>query len=231
MSCQCCDCTSDNTIVCHKRSTSIGGLINCNHEEADTRMFVHANHAAASGAKTILVKANDTDVLVIAISIMSMLKDLGVEHLQFEFGQGHNIKWIPVHEISASLGQEKSTGISFSTLSLAATLFLLFVVKKKAAWQTWNVCPESTAIFHKLSQYTLAINEEDIRIIEKFVITMYVRYSITDYVDEARFEMFARKQRSYDSIPPTKAALIQHIKRAAYQAGCICQITIKSPSD
>ena len=33
--------------------------------------------------------------------------------------------------------------------------------------------------------------------------------------------MFARKQRSYDKIPPTRAALVQHSKQAAYQAGCI----------
>ena len=29
---------------------------------------------------------------------------------------------------------------------------------------------------------------------------------------------FARKQRSYDAIPPTWAALVQHIRRAIYQA-------------
>ena len=33
--------------------------------------------------------------------------------------------------------------------------------------------------------------------------------------------MFARKQKPYETIPPTQAALLQHVKRAAYQAGCI----------
>ena len=40
-------------------------------------------------------------------------------------------------------------------------------------------------------------------------------------VDEARLHMFASKQRPYDSIPPTQAALREHAKRAAYQAGVI----------
>ena len=47
------------------------------------------------------------------------------------------------------------------------------------------------------------------------------RSNATDSIDVARLELFTRKQRSNDSIPPTQAALIQHIKRAAYQAGFI----------
>ena len=50
---------------------------------------------------------------------------------------------------------------------------------------------------------------------------MYDRSSAATDVDEARLHMFARKQRPYDSIPPTQAALREHAKRAAYQAGVI----------
>jgi len=52
-------------------------------------------------------------------------------------------------------------------------------------------------------------------------ITMYDRSSSYDDMHEARLDMFARKQRQYDAIPPTRAALHEHIKWAAYQAGCI----------
>ena len=50
---------------------------------------------------------------------------------------------------------------------------------------------------------------------------MYDRSSTctTCKVDEARFDLFARKQRAYDAIPPTQAALKEHIKRAVFQAG------------
>ena len=66
---------------------------------------------------------------------------------------------------------------------------------------------------------------------------MYDRSSATNSIDAARLELFSRKQRSYDSILPTQAALIQHIKRGAYQAGCIwgqatiCQMEINSSED
>ncbi len=48
--------------------------------------------------------------------------------------------------------------------------------------------------------------------LEKFVIAMYDRSSTAKCVDDARLELFARKQRSYKSIPPTRAALMQHLK-------------------
>ncbi|KAJ7376705.1 hypothetical protein OS493_033328 [Desmophyllum pertusum] len=56
------------------------------------------------------------------------------------------------------------------------------------------------------------------------------RSSATTGVDEARLDLFARKQRPYNSIPPTQAALREHAKRAAYQAGIIWgQATISNP--
>ena len=66
---------------------------------------------------------------------------------------------------------------------------------------------------------------------------MYDRSSNANCVDDARLELFARKQKSYQSIPPTRAALVQPLKRFAYQAGCIwsqatvCQPKTLSPAD
>ena len=74
-----------------------------------------------------------------------------------------------------------------------------------------------------------------ISILEKFVVLMYDRSSTA--VSVARLDMFARKQRPYEAIPPTRAALLQHTKRAAYQAGCIwgqatqCKPQEESPAD
>jgi len=45
-------------------------------------------------------------------------------------------------------------------------------------------------------------------------------FSIGAGIDDARLDMFARKQIPYKTVPPTLAALIQHAKHAAYQAGC-----------
>lgn len=52
----------------------------CSHEEAD-RIFVHARYAAGQGSKSIMVKANDTDVLVIGMSVFPTLQDMGLQQL------------------------------------------------------------------------------------------------------------------------------------------------------
>ena len=62
------------------------------------------------------------------------------------------------------------------------------------------------------------------------MIAMYDRSSTATCVNDARLELFARKQKSYQSIPPTRAALVQHLKPSAYQAGCIwSQATVCKP--
>ena len=38
-------------------------------------------------------------------------------------------------------------------------------------------------------------------------------------VNEARKHLFSKKGRAMDALPPTEAVLIEHTKRAAYQAG------------
>ncbi|KAK6167169.1 hypothetical protein SNE40_021264 [Patella caerulea] len=66
--------------------------------------------------------------------------------------------------------------------------------------------------------------------LERFVVLMYDRSSAATGVDEARLDLFARNQRSYNSIPPTLAALREHAMRAAYQAGIIWgQVTNSNP--
>ena len=83
----------------------------------------------------------------------------------------------------------------------------------------------------------LRVEESDLKVLERFVILMYDRSSTAGTVDEARLDMFARKQRAYEAIPPTRGALLQHTKRAAYQAGCVwgqatqCQPQPENPAE
>ena len=43
--------------------------------------------------------------------------------------------------------------------------------------------------------------------------------SIIIIIDDARCELFTMRGRAMDALPPTKAALMQHIRRAVYQGG------------
>ncbi|CAB1444144.1 unnamed protein product [Pleuronectes platessa] len=82
----------------------------------------------------------------------------------------------------------------------------------------------------QLSNYPTEVSEDDLQMLENFEVVMYDRSSAATGVDEARLNLFAHKQRSYDAIPPTSAALIKHAKRAAYQAGIIWGQATGSPA-
>ena len=208
------------------------GLQPCTQEEADSRLFLHAYHAATEGYKSVLVEANDTDVVVIAISLLPSLRVIGLERMWVAFGKGEHTRWIPIHDLVSVLGPEKANGMLFFHAFTGCDVVSFFNGKgKKTAWQTWNVCgPETSDIFTKLSRQPSTIEDADLRTIERFVVLLYDRSSEASSVNEARFELFARKQRTYDSIPPSRGALVEHVKRAAYQAGHVWyQSLVKQP--
>ncbi|WAQ98989.1 hypothetical protein MAR_023362 [Mya arenaria] len=63
----------------------------------------------------------------------------------------------------------------------------------------------------------------------RFVILVYDRTSQLKDVNEVRKDLFTRKGRfKYDSLPPTKAALTEHAKRATYQGGHVWGQSIRS---
>ena len=62
---------------------------------------------------------------------------------------------------------------------------------------------------------------DDIAVIESFVISLYsVSCTLTD-VNPARQKIFAQSSRTFEYLPPTKAALVEHIKRTTHQAGYV----------
>ena len=43
--------------------------LTCSHKEADTRLLLHANHAAMSGWSDVIMKTPDTDVAIISLAM------------------------------------------------------------------------------------------------------------------------------------------------------------------
>ena len=129
-------------------------LNNCSHEEADSRIFVHARYAASQGSKSIMVKANDTDVFVIGLSMFPILQGIGLEKLWLAFGQGQSLWWIGIHNLYNNVGAEMAKGMLFFHAFTGCDVVSAFRNKgKKTAWQTWNIFPEATSVFSKLSKY------------------------------------------------------------------------------
>lgn len=162
-------------------------LVPCSHEEADTRIFVHARHAVRHGSKAIMIKASVTDVLVIAVSVLPSLQQSGLQQLWVSFGQGNNLRWIPVHELCLAIRLAKTRQMLFFHAFTGCDVVSAFRGKgKKSAWLTWDAYTEVSDVFAKLSQYPLTVDDEDLQILEKFVVIMYDRSSTAEGVDDAR---------------------------------------------
>lgn len=73
------------------------------------------------------------------------------------------------------------------------------------------------------------IDDAVLSLLERFVVLLYERTSDQMKVNDVRKHLFAQKSRSLENIPPTQAVLIQHIKRASYQANIWNQALIPDP--
>ena len=106
-----------------------------------------------------------------------ILQKLGLDQPWLAFGHGQSLRYISVHDLCDRSDQEKINGMFFF---------------------------HASPVFSKLSQYPLAVERSDMDILERFVIPMYDRSGTAATVDEARLDLFARKQRPY-IIKPTKS--------------------------
>lgn len=65
------------------------------------------------------------------------------------------------------------------------------------------------------------ITDQVLDILERFIVLLYDRTSGIKRVNDLRCELFTKRSRTIDNIPPTQAALHQHIKRAIFQGALV----------
>ena len=192
--------------------------LSCTHEEADTRLLFHASHSFHHGFTKLMIHATDTDVVVLAIAVSSVLQDC---EIWVAFGHGSKLRFIPCHLIAAKLGNAGSWGLLLMhALSGCDTVSAFHGIGKKTAWAVWCSMPHLATVFSRLARAPSQVSLDDLNEIERYVVLLYQRTSSLRHVNEARKQLFAQN-RKMENIPPTSHALEQHVKRAVYQAGHI----------
>ena len=77
---------------------------------------------------------------------------------------------------------------------------------------------ELTTTLCHLMDKSVTRSSDDIAVIESFVISLYsVSCTVTD-VNQTPQQIFAQSSHTFEYLPPTKAALVEHVKRTTYQA-------------
>ncbi|KAK3918979.1 Chromosome-associated kinesin KIF4 [Frankliniella fusca] len=191
-------------------------------EEADGRILWHVKDSAEHGAKIIVIRSSDTDVLVISISFYHELKLSGLHELWILSGVGTKRRYIAVHKIAEVLGEEKSVALrGFHAYTGCDTTAYFAGKGKKTCFKTWTEHEEFTAAFAALSKPSEVLHESTIQQLEKFVCRLYDPASDEIAAVKVRSDMFATKNKLVQFIPPTAPVLKQKALRSLYQAGHI----------
>lgn len=204
--------------VLSNRQADVSALQPCNHAEADTRIFLHLAHAAAQGHKIAIVRTVDSDVVVLAIHFFS---SLGFLELWVCFGSGKNVRDIPIHDICAHLGPSRSLALPlFHAITGCDTTSHFLGCGKKTAWTSWQNTPGLTETLMALTNNPnlLSLDSLHMQNLERFVVIMYSKGCGLTRVNEARHRLFTSGRKTLENIPPTQAALFEHLKRALLQA-------------
>ena len=80
-------------------------LAPCTHEKADTRLLLHVLVSSLLGHRRVVIRTNDTDVVVLAVSIVSTIP---VEELWVTYGSGKQLQNLAAHTIAVTLGRERA---------------------------------------------------------------------------------------------------------------------------
>ena len=106
----------------------------CNHQKADSRIFLHVYDAAKHGHSKAFIRTVNSDVVLVATG-----------HLWIGYGTGITFQYIPVHQVIQSLGPEKYLALSLMHSYTRCDTSLLFLgIGKKTAWAAYEVYPELT---------------------------------------------------------------------------------------
>ncbi|KAK3728106.1 hypothetical protein QZH41_014263 [Actinostola sp. cb2023] len=222
--------TYGSEVLCTPPRDDTSTLSPCTQEEADTRMILHAADAIQQGYRKVVLRTVDTDVLVLATAFAGQLQDK-LAQVWLALGTGVHLRYIAARDISRSLGSDMSKCLPFFHAFTGCDTVSSFAGKgKKTAFTTWKSCPAVTESFLELTERPTQISDECLARLERFVVVMYDRTSTKTSVNEARKQLFTQQGRAFNAIPPSRAALLQHAKRATYQAGyCWSQALTPSP--
>ena len=203
-------------------------ITECQSEEADQRLIRHALYCLASyqSYKRIVVRTIDTDVLILLISYLSFTDydksvDVYAEMINSSlfYDIGRTVEF---------LGSDICKAMSFFYTFTGCDIASSFYGKGKCkAWDTWmNITHKHiyTEVFTRLGNKPECISEEDLDILERFVIELYLlsvqQNTSPSSLASMRLENFkSSADNDLRKLPPSREALREHAKHASYQAG------------
>ena len=199
-------------------------------EEADTRLLLHASHAAQEGHQAVIVVTEDTDVFVL---LLPFCRAMNTTILQ-KCVSSTRTELIDIKKITTVLGKDSCRGLIGVHAFTGCDSVSAFAGKGKAkALKIFKDDAEIKETFSRLGEEWRLTPDLFTRI-EKFTCDLYS--SRATKVNAARYNLVCSKNGEMESfqLPPCRDSLQKLTLRAKYQAGiwkrCLQQHpTIPSP--
>lgn len=206
--------------VCHQLTLKDGIMsvkevesLTCDHEEADTRLLLHAKHAWSELYNKIIIQSPDTDVAIISLSIMAKLPSA---KMYFLTGTKDRQRMLDLQAIGSALGPSVTEAlIGLHTFTGCDSTSSFYGKGKEKPLNIMSGNAEYISAFVALGRQ-FEMDSTTFVTIERFVCELYGE-KVSD-VNLARYNRFCVQASSEQALPPTKDALTEHFKRANYQA-------------
>ena len=219
-----CSTYDDHVLVNTTDSQSVPDfdtIMPCNHQDADSRIFLHLSHAAQQGHSTAFIRTVDSDVVIIAVGHSG---SLGVMELWIGFGTRKAFQHIPVHEITQTLGPEKSLSCPlFHSFTGCDTTSSFLGIGKKTAWAAWQAYLNLSETLLILSDDPMLLTLDSIHMarLECWTVVMYSKSSGCSRVNYVRCQPSTHGTRTLVHVPP-------HRKRCFNMQSELCTRQITS---
>ena len=204
-------------------SNTVMTMVESDHEKADTRVMLHAQHALAQGMNRVKIISNDTDVVIIALGIYHKLRaKYHFDDIIIEFGMKKDHKTINLKAVAEQLGESRCQALPFFHAFTGSDTTSSFKgIGKKKAYEALKAFKSADSTLAEMSFQAfqnLQEDDEKFGIIQRLVVLMYSKTSILTKVNDLRVEMYFQRSQNIELIPPTSNALLMHTKRAIYQS-------------
>jgi len=230
-----CYVACDNQTKCSVDGLVADNMLETNHDEADTLIPLHALDIIKfhPTCLSIDVLSQDTDVFVLLVHVKASAQT----DCQLTMLAGTSVskpKNININKVVETIGVLKSKALLGLHCFTGGDYGGRFYGVTKVRWLARMLEKEDTdPIIRCLASFGLSgIDEQwENDVLEKFVVQVY-SYNSFKYpsVAKLRYFLFRTKGSEGDKLPPTKAALLQHNKRARTFATIALSYSDPSPT-
>ncbi|MES9881053.1 MAG: hypothetical protein ABW185_09250 [Sedimenticola sp.] len=186
------------------------------HEEADTRLLLHAKHAADAGYSSVTIVADDTDIMVLALAFVNIINC----KIYMRCGSKTRTRLIIIDKMAAALGH----GVCDSLLGLHVftgcdTVSAFSGQGKLKGLKLLQQDQTFQEAFSTLGQQW-QFQDDLFPIIQEFTCKLYAARTPIRQVNELRYQLWRAKKGSVESgqLPPCEDSLYQHTLRSNYQS-------------